>query len=231
MDSFNATILLVEDHRLLAETVIDYLETAGFTVDYADDGNAGYQLAVSQNFDAIVLDLMLPGMSGYDICRRLRTEMADDTPILMLTARDQLDDKLQGFREGADDYLIKPFDLAELEARLLSLIKRNRGEIGEQILKVGDLVMDTRNLTVTRANLSIKLSSTLFRILKILMRESPNVVSREDIERELWGDLVPDSDTLRSHLYKLRKAIDKPFDTQLMHTVQGMGFKVSTESN
>lgn len=231
MASINATILLIEDHRTLAETVIDYLATAGFSVDFAADGKAGFQFASEQEYDAIILDIMLPGMDGFEICQKLRTELAVITPVLMLTARDQLSDKLKGFQTGADDYLVKPFELAELEARLLALIKRSRGEVGEQLLQVADLVLDTRAMSVRRSDQPIKLSATLFRILKILMRESPNLVTREAIERELWGDLVPDSDTLRSHLYKLRKVIDKPFEKPLMHTVQGVGFKVADLSD
>ena len=226
MSEFNANILLVEDHRPLAETVIDFLEAGGFQIDYADNGSLGFQLAASQDFDAIILDVMLPGMDGFEICRKVRKGLAKDTPIIMLTARDQLNDKLQGFDEGADDYLLKPFDLAELEARLNALIKRSRGEVSEQVLQVADLVLDTGNKSVKRGGTELKLSSTLFKILKILLRESPKVVSKETIERELWGDFAPDSDTLRSHLYKLRKMVDKPFDKALIHTISGVGVKI-----
>lgn len=223
----NATVLLVEDHRSLAETVLDFLTNVGFEVDYAADGLSGLHLASSNAYDAIVLDIMLPGMDGLELCQRLRKEKALETPIIMLTARDQLQDKLDGFQRGADDYLVKPFDLPELAARLVALIRRQRGEHAPGQLQVGDLVLDPVNFSVTRANKLITLSPTCFRILKVLMRESPKLVTRELIERELWGDMLPDSDTLRSHLYKLRQAIDKPFGDPLLHTVPGQGFKLA----
>lgn len=223
----NATVLLVEDHRSLAETVLEFLDSVGFVVDYAADGLSGLHLASSNPYDAIVLDVMLPGMDGLELCQRLRREKALETPIIMLTARDQLHDKLDGFQRGADDYLVKPFDLPELAARLVAVIRRQRGELSPGQLQVGDLVLDPANFSVTRDNRLISLSPTCFRILKVLMRESPRLVTRESIERELWGDMLPDSDTLRSHLYKLRQAIDKPFDTPLLHTIPGQGFKLA----
>ena len=223
----NATVLLVEDHRPLAETVLDFLVSVGFEVDYASDGLSGLHLATTNSYDALILDLMLPGMDGFTLCQRLRSDNGLETPIIMLTARDQLQDKLDGFQRGADDYLVKPFDLPELAARLVAVIRRQRGELAAGQLQVGDLVLEVATLTITRANKLIQLSPTCVRILKVLMRESPKLVTREMIERELWGDALPDSDTLRSHLYKLRQAIDKPFDQPLLHTVPGQGFKLA----
>jgi len=223
---YNATVLLVEDHKDLAEAVGAYLESSGFTMDYAYDGLSALHLATTQNYDAIILDIMLPGIDGLEICQRLRRDARLATPILMLTARDQLNDKLQGFRLGADDYLIKPFHMPELEVRLMAMIRRQRGEMEESIYKVHDLQLDIRTMQVTRQGQMIHLSPTCLRILRILMRESPNLVSREQLEKELWGELTPDSDTLRSHLYKLRKAIDKPFDLPLLETLQGIGFRL-----
>jgi len=222
--SSNAAILLVEDHPALAETVGDYLEAKGYTVDFAGDGPLALQLATSEHFDAIVLDLMLPGMNGLEVCRRLRQEARLTTPILILTARDQLDDKLKGFEAGADDYLVKPFDLPELVARIEALMRRGRGLAS--IYRAGDLSMNLETLEVMRAGIEIKLSKTLFDILRILLREAPKVVPRETIERELWGDDLPDSDTLRSHLYNLRKSIDRPFEQPLIETLAGRGYRV-----
>jgi DNA-binding response OmpR family regulator len=223
----NATLLLVEDHLNLAQAVGAYFESSGFTMDYAHDGLSALHLATTQRYDAIILDIMLPGIDGLEICRRLRQDARLSTPILMLTARDQLQDKLTGFQQGADDYLVKPFDLPELEARIIALIRRERGELDESIYKIHDLSMNTSTMQVMRNGQIIHLSPTCLRILRILMRESPNLVTREQLENELWGDLTPDSDTLRSHLYKLRKAIDKPFDTPLLETHQGIGFRLS----
>lgn len=223
----NTSLLLVEDHKDLAEAVGAYLESCDFTMDYAYDGLCAIHLATTQYYDAIILDIMLPGIDGLEVCKRLRQDAHLSTPILMLTARDLLEDKLQGFKKGADDYLVKPFDMPELEARLNALIRRQRGEINDSIYTVHDLKLDTNTLEVTRQNQIIRLSPTCLRILKILMRESPNLVTREHLKNELWGELTPDSDALRSHIYKLRKAIDKPFEISLLETHQGIGFKLA----
>jgi DNA-binding response OmpR family regulator len=223
----NATILLVEDHDDLAASIGDYLESSGFAMDYAADGAIALNLLAENTYDAIILDLMLPKIDGIRVCERLR-ERGDGTPILMLTARDQLEDKVTGFNAGADDYLVKPFEMEELNARIKALIRRARGEMSDGALRVGDLVFDPRTMRVERAGERLNLSPTSTRILKVLMRESPRLVSREQLENELWGDMLPDSDTLRSHMYNLRKGIDRPFKTKLLHTVQGMGFKLAT---
>lgn len=221
-----AKILLIEDHHDLADTVIQSLESAGFTMDYAADGVHGLQLASNEVFDTIILDIMLPKLDGLEVCRRLRNEHGIDTPVLMLTARDELDDKLAGFDHGADDYLVKPFQMAELVARVTSLVKRKRGDIGSPVRSIGDLMLDTASKRVTRAGIKITLSPIAFKILNILMRESPAVVSRESLENELWGDEPPDSDALRSHIYTLRKAVDKPFGIELIATVKGVGLRI-----
>ena len=223
----NATILLVEDHRTLAATVTEYMESQGYTMDYAADGLSALELVRQSSYDAIILDVMLPHIDGFQVCTQLRQELQLTTPIIMLTARDQLTDKLTGFEHGADDYLVKPFELQELSVRVNALIRRQRGLLTDAEERLHDLTLNPRTMEVRRAGQTIKLSPTCFRILKILLRESPHVVSREDLERELWGDLLPDSDTLRSHLYNLRKAVDKPFDTPLLHTLPGLGFKIA----
>jgi DNA-binding response OmpR family regulator len=222
--SSHASILIVEDHPALAETVGDYLEAKGYQVDFAADGIMAMQLTSTEHFDAIVLDLMLPRMNGIEVCRRLRQEAQNTTPILMLTARDQLDDKLKGFEVGADDYLVKPFALPELVARIEALLRRGRGLTS--LYRIGELTMNLETMEVHRDGVEIKLSKTLFDILRILMREAPKVVPRETIERELWGDDLPDSDTLRSHLYNLRRAIDRPFEKPLIETLAGRGYRV-----
>ena len=222
----NATILLVEDHNDLAATIGGYMENSGFAMDYAADGSIALNLLEDNHYDLIVLDLMMPKVDGIKVARRLR-DRGDSTPILMLTARDSLDDKLEGFDAGADDYLVKPFEMDELLARATALIRRARGEVSDGAIKVGDLVFDPRTMRVERQGQRLNLSPTSIRILRVLMRESPRLVSREQIENELWGDMLPDSDTLRSHMYNLRKSIDRPFETKLLHTVQGMGFKLA----
>ena len=226
-ESAGGLVLVIEDNRNLSEMIGEYLEGKGFEVDYAADGLDGYRLAAENSYDAIVLDLMLPRLDGLEVCRRLREEARKSTPILMLTARDTLDDKLTGLSVGADDYLTKPFSVLELEARLKVLIRRERRQVGSEILKVADLVLDPASLRVTRAGEELLLSPIGLKLLTILLRESPRVVSRQEVEREIWGNSLPDSDTLRSHLYNLRKVIDKPFDKQLLHTVQSAGYRIA----
>ncbi len=221
------SILLVEDHHELAVTTGEYLEECGFIVDYAMDGITGLHLAVTNQYDALILDVMLPGIDGFSICQKVRLEAQLDIPILMLTARDQLADKLEGFDSGADDYLIKPFDFEELDARIKAIIRRYKGELDAKPLVICDLKLDPKTLQVERQGKRLKLSPTGLHILKLLMRKSPEVVTREELERELWGDLLPNSDVLRSHLYNLRKAVDKPFKEKLLQTIPGLGIKIS----
>jgi len=225
------SLLLIEDHADISEMLTSYFEGRGFSVDYAADGLTGLHLAVTNHYDAIILDLMLPGMDGLSICEKLRRDARDSTPIIMLTARDRLDDKITGLSTGADDYLVKPFAIAELEARIMSQIRRNRGEVALEFLSVGDLVVDTSTLSVKRAGKALNLTPIGFKLLKTLMKASPAVVSRQDLERKVWGDILPDSDTLRSHMYNLRKTVDKPFDTSLLRTVQGSGYQLIAGDN
>lgn len=220
----NTNVLLVEDHQELAEAVGEYLEASQCIVDYAADGLTALHLAVTESYDVIVLDIMLPGLDGLEVCKRLRNDADMTTPIIMLTARDQLEDKLAGFDVGADDYLVKPFDMPELEARIEAMVRRAKGIA--TTYTIGPLHMDASTMEVTRDGQAIKLSKTLFEILQILMRESPRVVPRNKIEQELWGDDLPDSDTLRSHMYNLRRALDRPFPEPMMHTHTGQGYSV-----
>jgi DNA-binding response OmpR family regulator len=170
---------------------------------------------------------MMPRMDGIEVCTRLRKE-GEDVPILMLTARDTLDNKLEGFASGADDYLVKPFALPELEARLLALSRRRgREDSAHRLLNVKDLSFDLDTLQVKRGDCQIALSPIPLKILALLMRRSPHVVSREEIAREIWGDDPPDSDTLRAHLHTLRRAIDKDFDGQLLQNIRGIGYRLA----
>lgn len=222
-----STILLIEDNHDIAAMVGDHLEAEGYEVDYAADGLTGLHLAVTESFDAIVLDLMLPGMDGMDLCRKFRQEAQRDTPILMLTARDTLEDKVAGLEAGADDYLVKPFEMEELDARLHAMMRRASGEMTQQLLQVADLTVNTGTWDVTRQGRSLTLTPIGLKLLTTLMKISPRVISRRDLERAVWNDIVPDSDALRSHLYNLRKVIDKPFDKPLLHTLQGLGYRLA----
>lgn len=222
-------MLLIEDHRDIAGAIADFLEHRGFCVDHAADGLTGLHLAVTNTYDVIVLDVMLPGLDGLSVCRKLREEARRDTPLLMLTARDTLDDKIIGLGAGADDYLVKPFEVRELEARIRTLLRRHRGAVAREVYSVGDLTLDTSTLRVMRGGQVLALTPIGLKLLTVLMRASPRVVSRQELEREVWSDLLPDSDTLRSHLYTLRKAIDKPFACPLLHTIPGAGYRLAAE--
>jgi DNA-binding response OmpR family regulator len=225
-DQQSGLILLVEDNRQIAEMVGAFLERRGYSLDYAADGATGLNLAVYNSYDAIVLDLGLPGMDGLEVCRKLRCEARKAYPMLMLTARDTLEDKLAGLDAGADDYMVKPFEIRELDARLYALIRRDHRNVSNEKITVGDMTLDREALRVTRGGREIPVTPTGMKLLAILMRESPRAVRRQDIEREIWGDALPDSDTLRSHIYNLRQVIDRPFDRPLLHTMQSASYCV-----
>ncbi len=218
-------ILLVEDNRDILANLADYLGMKGYSVDCAQDGLSGLHLAATEHYDLIVLDIMMPGMDGYTLCKRLREDARRDTPVIMLTARDQLDDRLQGFRSGADDYLLKPFALSELAARIEAVLRRSQGG-GRRELQVADLRYDLDTLQVNRAGKPLKLNPIGLKLLATLMQKSPHVLRREVLEETLWGDDCPDSDSLRSHIHQLRQVIDKPFDKPLLQTVHGVGYRL-----
>jgi DNA-binding response OmpR family regulator len=219
-------ILVVEDNRDLAANLGDYLEERGHTVDYAADGPTGLHLAIANDFDAIVLDLNLPGLDGLEVCRRLRNEGRKRTPVLMLTARDALDNKLAGFDAGADDYLVKPFALQEVEARLGVLARRGKAA-QPRVLGVADLEYNLDTLEVRRGGQSISLNPTALKILQALMEASPAVVPRQELESRVWGEELPDSDSLRVHIHGLRAAVDKPFGKALIQTRHGIGYRIA----
>ncbi|WP_160154936.1 response regulator transcription factor [Microbulbifer sp. ALW1] len=219
-------ILVVEDNVDILTNVLDYLELQGYSVDCAQDGLGGLHLAASNHYDLIVLDVMLPGVDGYQFCQRLREDARRDTPILMLTARDALEDRLRGLRSGADDYLVKPFSLAELVARIEAITRRNRGG-GVAELRVADLIFDPATHQASRNGQPLKLNPMGIKLLVLLMRKSPAVVTREVMEMAMWGEDAPDKDSLRSHIHQLRQVVDKPFDRLLIHTVHGIGYRLA----
>jgi DNA-binding response OmpR family regulator len=220
----NIRLLIIEDNPAIVENMTDFLEPRGYILDFSMDGIGGLHLALTQDYDVIVLDLMLPGMDGITLCRKLRREADKQVPVIMLTARDTLDDKLIGFESGADDYLVKPFALKELEARIKVLAKRRVS--ADRVLSINELSMDLGTFEVSRQGKIINLNNTCISILKFLMESAPNVVSRKDLENHLWGDMPPGSDVLRSHMYTLRKKIDKPFDRPMIETLHGIGFRL-----
>ena len=221
-------VLIIEDNRHLVANLVDYLESRGHAVDTAMDGITGLHLAVTGDFDAIVLDLGLPGLDGTEVCRRLRIE-GRTTPVLMLTARGELEQRVEGLDLGADDYLVKPVSLKELEARIRAQVRRARGGLEQGRFQVGDLLLDERTMKVTRAGRSVALPRLDFQLLRCLMRESPAVVSRARLEREVWGEEPPETDALRTHIHTLRRAIDGPGLEPLLHTVHGVGYRLASD--
>jgi DNA-binding response OmpR family regulator len=219
-------ILVIEDSPDLAGNLSDFLSLRRHTVDIAYSGTAGLRFALDGRYDAIVLDLMLPGLDGLEVCARLR-DAGSSVPILMLTARDTLPDKLAGFEHGADDYLVKPFAMPELEARLLALGRRACGGVAKGRLVVADLVLDPETLHVARGGRQIELAPIPLRILELLMRRSPGVVRREELARAIWGEAPPDSDALRAHIHALRSAVDRDSDVALLSTLRGIGYRLA----
>lgn len=222
-------VLMVEDHYELASTLCEFLEEHDFVVDHARNLDAARHLLKQRPYHVLLLDINLPDGSGYELCDWLRNQQGMDIPVLMLTARDTLDDKLKGFQSGTDDYLVKPFDFNELVMRVQALIKRSLGEVSNSQIKIHDLVLDPARQHLSRSGQTIELPPIQFKLLRLLMRNSPKVMTKQEIMMELWGDEEPESDALRSHIYNLRKTVDKPFEQKLIHTVSGVGLKVSLE--
>jgi DNA-binding response OmpR family regulator len=220
-------VLIIEDNPDIIANLYGYLEPLGYTLDVARNGNAGVSCATGGFHDAIVLDLSLPGMDGVEVCRTLRREYRLTTPILMLTARDTVHDKLAGFEVGADDYLVKPYSLPELDARLKALVRRSRNEHVPSVLAFGDLRLDADIGRATRAEQPLDLTPTGYKILTALMRAAPKLMTREEIEREVWGDDPPESDALRTHIHTLRRVLDKPFPQPMLLTLPGTGYRLT----
>lgn len=221
-------ILLIEDQLDIAGNIAEYLEQQGHVVDFASHGRQGLALALEQSFDLLILDLNLPGLDGIQLCQQLREQAERHIPVLMLTARDSLDDKLNGFAVGADDYLTKPFSLQELEVRCVALSRRHLLNTSSNI-ELGPLRIDRQARTATRNGNALNLHTMGFRILSVLVEAYPQVVSRSELTRKLWGDEPTESDALRSHIYQLRTVLDKPFTYPLLKTVHGVGFTLAPQ--
>lgn len=221
-------LLVIEDSLALRTSMAAMFESHGHRADFAADGRTGLHLALAEPPDVVVLDLNLPGMDGLQVCGLLRAQADRHVPILMLTARDTLDDKLRGFDAGADDYLVKPFAAEELLARCLVLARRHR--VGEaHLLRIGSLCIDRRSGEVRRHDQLLELHQTPYRILLALAEAWPRALTRSDLVQRLWGDDPPQSDPLRSHLYLLRQVLDKPFPVAMLKTVHGVGFKLEAD--
>ena len=218
-------ILLIEDDADIASNIGQYFEAKGHVIDFAYDGKTGLELALQHTFDLIILDLMLPNKDGITLSQEFRQQSTHYTSILMLTARDTIEDKLLGFEAGADDYLVKPFSLRELEARVLALNKR-QGSIQTPHLKVLDLELHPQERSVQRAEQDISLKPMAFNILKFLMSHTERVITRQELIEAIWKDDLPEGDPLRVHIHILRQKIDKPFTQPLIHTIHGVGYRL-----
>ncbi len=221
-------VLIIDDDPDIQDLLYAALDEDAYILDAAIDGPSGLNLATENEYDAIILDINLPGMNGFELCKELREGAHVSTPIMMLTSRSEIEDRITGLDFGADDYVPKPFAVEELEARLRAMTRRGRPVLGNSI-KVGDLELDLESKSARRSGKAIALAPIHIKILALLMRESPNLVSRAKLEAEIWGDEPPDSDALRAHIYALRTAIDKPFELKLLHTVPKLGYRLSTE--
>ena len=214
-------VLLIEDDLDLAATVVDYLELENICCDHAANGIAGLEFINQQHYDVVILDVNLPRMDGLTVCKNMRGQ-GINIPVLMLTARETLDDKLAGFAVGSDDYMVKPFEMLELIARIHVLANRRNGLTNK--LSLHGVDVDFSAKTVTRDECALQLSPTGWKILEVLMRKSPEVITKDQLLKAVWGDELPDSDSLKVHLFKLRQIIDIKSKNKLIHTVAGQGF-------
>lgn len=224
-------ILIIEDDPAIAANLYDFLCGRGHAVDSAGDGVTGLHLALTHPFDAIVLDVGLPRLDGIALCRKLRQEAHVETPVLMLTARDTLPDKLQAFEGGADDYLVKPFELKEVEARLLALHRRSGGRVTQKALIAGELKLDPRTYEIRFKGNDVKLPPKCIRLLETLMAEPGRVFSRAQLESAVWGDTHETSDTLRSHMHILRRALLEAGGHDPIETVHGLGYRLVPDAS
>ena len=222
------TVLVVEDNRAIQANIADYFTMQGAVVDFALNGRQGAELALQHYYDVIVLDLTLPQLDGLDVCSLLRREASRHIPILMLTARDSLQHKLDGFSAGTDDYLVKPFDLAELWARVQVLAKRNVQQHHQ--LELGNISLNRHLHQVHCDSQLMELKPIAFKLLSILLETHPRPVSRSELCSKIWGDEPTESDALRSHLYQLRKTLQQHGASVTVETQLGVGFALKTEA-
>ncbi len=219
-------ILFAEDETDLAELTIDFLETEEIECDYASDGAMAVNLINDNNYDVIVLDINMPKLDGFSVCKQLK-DNHNTTPVLFLSARDALNDKLTGFELGADDYLTKPFELEELVARIKVLSERKKTQTNE--FQLDSLVINFQQRSASRGTRKLTLSTNQWQVLELLAKNSPNIISRTTIENTVWPEQLPNKDMLKMLLYRLRAIIDKKDDVPLLHTIKGLGVTLKVE--
>lgn len=223
-------LLIVEDNRDILASIVDYLELKGFEVDAIENGLAALALIQRNQYDLVVLDISLPGIDGLTLCQQLRERDRNPLPVIMLTARDTVEDRLLGFKVGTDDYLVKPFALPELYERIKAVLKRSHRSY-EHYLTVGGLTMDTDKRQVSRDDQPLKIDRKGYVLLELLMKRWPGVVSHENLSYALWGDEPSDSAALKSHIYRLRQAVDQPFKTPMILNVPGTGYQLVVDED
>jgi two-component system OmpR family response regulator len=222
-------VLLIEDDRQMADYLRKALSEVGAVTDYAGDGREGLLLAAGGDYDALILDRMLPNLDGLGILRTLRAS-GNKTPVLILSALGEVDDRVEGLRAGGDDYLVKPFAFSELHARLEALLRRGSGEAPETRLRIGDLEMDLLKREVLRAGRPIQLQPREFRLLEYLMRHAGQVVTRTMLLEQVWDyHFDPQTNVIDVHISRLRGKIDRDFDTPLLQTVRGAGYMIRAQ--
>lgn len=225
-------ILVIEDEQRMAEMIKKGLEEQGFQISLAYDGEMGKKLALSQSFDLIIMDLILPKINGLDLCKQIRSVLPD-CPIIMLTALGTTDDKVEGFDAGANDYLVKPFDFRELHARIRALTKRNQANTNTYsqgfLLRFADMEMNLQTKIVKRNQVVIALTPKEFRLLEYMMKNPERVLSRNEIAEKVWDTFDSGTNFIDVYINYLRKKIDKNFPTKLIHTRSGMGFIFKAE--
>jgi DNA-binding response OmpR family regulator len=223
------SVLVVEDHPTIARQLVDFLDGLGWQLDHAGTGGLAIQLATQQPYDVVLLDLNLPDVDGLQVCREIKARAPRNVPVLMLTARDAFEDKAEGFREGADDYLAKPFDLREVALRCEALARR--GSLHQQQeMRVGPLTLLAREKRALYEGKPLALTATGFNILLLLCREHPHPVTRSALVQHLWGATPPDSDALKSHIYSLRKTLEQASGRKMLSTILQLGYRLDLDA-
>lgn len=218
-------ILLIEDNPTIARQTGEFLQAHGWQIDFAHNGRLGSRLALEQIYDLVILDLGLPDIDGLEVCRQIKEQAPVNLPVLMLTARDTFVDKAQGFETGADDYLCKPFDPRELALRCRALARRDLLHRSDRLC-IGELIVRRRQNIAERGGQRLQLTAIGFRILTLLAEAHPEPLSRSAITHRIWGDDPPETDALKSHIYSLRLALDKPFPTAMLKTITNLGYQL-----
>lgn len=225
-------VLIVEDHVGLAANLQEFFDERRYALDFAYDGLSALHLIATRDFDVIVLDVMLPGLSGFEICRRIRNDLQRATPVILMTARDQLHDKEEGFAAGADDYLVKPFELRELQWRVDALYRRRGGFAVSPVVRVDTVVFDPDTQTVRLdGGQQLDLAGTAARIFEVIIKAYPGFVSYEQILDRVWGGRETDMNTLRTHVYGLRKSLQDALGHPMIRTLHGRGYRFLPPGN